>query len=468
MRFELICCVDSKYGIGHSNQLPWNNRDDIRYFKQITSNNDHNEKVNIVIMGNNTFKSIPGGLLPGRLSLVLSNKVASSSKPVELTTDISKPIFFTDYEQLLLSIHKSKKNINKIFIIGGSQIYNLFTDLQLVSVIHLTMLNDQYECDTFFNKDILNRFKIVNTESGSNLQFITYEYVNKDENKYLKLLNSIISNGIHKLDRTNIGILSVFGKQLKFNVRNWRLPLYTHRKMFARGIIEELLFFISGSTDTKILENKKVNIWKGHTSREFLNSRNLQAYDEGEYGPMYGYLLRHWGYQYQGKHHDYTNKGFDQLKYVINEIKTNPTSRRILFSYWNPTVFNEQPLYSCHILYQFYVDIEKHEISCMFTMRSNDFALANCFNVCSCTLLLFLICKTTGYNPGKVVYNVNDCHVYNNQLDIVNEFKNNKTFNFPICYIDTTDVTDITDFKYSNFNIMFYNSNKSYTIPMAI
>jgi thymidylate synthase len=283
------------------------------------------------------------------------------------------------------------------------------------------------------------------------------------------LLNKILTKGIYKLDRTNIGILSVFGKQLKFNVRNWRLPLYTHRKIFVRGIIEELLFFISGQTDTKLLENKKVNIWKGHTSREFLESRNLQHYDEGEYGPMYGYLLRHWGYPYQGKMHDYTNKGIDQLEYVINEIKTNPTSRRILFSYWNPSVFAEQPLYTCHIMYQFYVDIEKNEISCMFTMRSNDFALANCFNVCSATLLLFMICKITNYNPGKVVYNVNDCHVYKNQIDEINKFKNNKTNTFPLCYLDD-NIKTITDYKYKHFKILFYNptNTDSLTIPMAI
>lgn len=467
--FEIVACVDNQYGIGLKNKLPWKNKNDIQHFKRITTDNNTLNKINIVIMGNNTFKSILKPL-PNRLSIVLSKSIDCTNP--EITFDISQPLYYNCYQKLLLAIHAFQKNINKVFIIGGSQIYSLFTNLHIVSTIHLTVIYKNYNCDTFLDKNILKQFEVGSSSLKkfkifqTPIEYFTYRYVNKDENNYLHLLNNIITNGIYKIDRTNIGIVSKFGKQLKFNVRNWRLPLYTHRKMFARGIIEELLFFISGSTNTKLLENKKVNIWKGHTSREFLNSRHLVHYQEGEYGPMYGYLLRHWGYPYQGLNHDYSNKGIDQLAYVINEIKTNPTSRRILFSYWNPSVFDEQPLYSCHILYQFYVDVQKNEISCMFTMRSNDFALANCFNVCSATLLLFMICKVTGYNPGKVVYNVNDCHVYQNQIDVVQQFSKNKTYNFPLCYLD--NITNITDFKYEHFKIMFYNSNGSYSIPMAI
>lgn len=117
-------------------------------------------------------------------------------------------------------------------------------------------------------------------------------------------------------------------------------------------------------------------------------------------------------------------------------------------------------------MYQFYVNIEKHEISCMFTMRSNDFSLSNCFNVVSATLLLFIICKLTGYKPGKVVYTVNDCHIYLNQIDIYDQFKDNKPKNFPLCYIN--DFNKVEDLRYEDFNIMFYKSHPKYVIPMAI
>lgn len=466
--FELIVCVDLNNGIGKNGTIPWHNKTDLQRFKHITSKTVTN-KINLIVMGNNTFKSI-GRVLPDRLNVVLSKSTISNQ---DITNDLSKELYFNNYEELLFKIHKSKDIINKIFIIGGSNIYELFLNLRIIDTIHFSKIYESYDCDTFLKMDLIDKhFEYENGSSiktsfeNSHLDYSILRYKNKDELRYLGLLNKIITKGTYKLDRTNVGIISVFGKQLKFNVRNWRLPVYTHRKIFIRGIIEELLFFLSGNTDTTVLKNKQVNIWTGHTSREFLDSRNLTNYKEGEYGPMYGYLLRHWGYKYQGLDHDYTNKGFDQLNYVINEIKTNPTSRRILFTYWNPSVFDEQPLYCCHIMYQFYVNIEKHEISCMFTMRSNDFSLSNCFNVVSATLLLFIICKLTGYKPGKVVYTVNDCHIYLNQIDIYDQFKDNKPKNFPLCYIN--DFNKVEDLRYEDFNIMFYKSHPKYVIPMAI
>lgn len=469
--FELIVCVDNKNGIGKDNTIPWYISNDLKRFKIITTTSP-DDKINVVIMGNSTFKSI-GKKLPNRINIVLTKSTNNMNEE-----DL---LYFNNKESILMYIYNNMDKINKVFIIGGSKIYQMFLELQIVDTIHLTKIKHNYECDTFLDTNLINKYyKEINNisfvrlvgkerENDNNdveVNFITLKYQNKEELSYLTLLDKIINKGTYKIDRTEVGIFSLFGKHLKFNVRNWRLPLYSHRRMFYRGIIEELLFFLRGETDTTVLKDNGVKIWQGHTSREFLNSRKLYNYKEGEYGPMYGYLLRHWGYPYKGIDHDYTNKGFDQLQYVINEIKTNPTSRRILLSYWNPSVFNEQPLYCCHVLYQFYVNIDKHEISCMFTMRSNDAILANNFNLVSCTLLLFIICKLTGYMPGKVVYSVNDCHIYKNQIDAYNQFKYNEPKTFPLCYIN--DFEKVEDLKFSDFNIMFYSSHKAYKIPMSI
>ena len=346
MNINLIVCTDNKFGIGKNNSLPWHYSKDLQYFKQYTISDNPN-KPNIVIMGNNTYKSIPEKLRPlkNRLNIVLTkNKelIKLNNNPDSNIKD-TKLLYFNDIISILYYLDKNKKYINQVWICGGSYIYKQFLDLHIVNNIYLTQsVQHNFNCDVFFPDSYLKHFKlvdkIVNFEFNQNsfsirkdeLHFLLYKYQNKDELKYLQTIHKILNKGIEKLDRTKVGTLSTFGKSFKYNIRNYRLPLFTHRKMFYRGIIEELLFFISGKTDTKLLESKNVNIWKGNTSREFLDSRNLSHLKEGDMGAGYSFQLRHFGAEYINAETDYINKGFDQLKYVIDLIKRDPNSRRIL------------------------------------------------------------------------------------------------------------------------------------------
>jgi dihydrofolate reductase/thymidylate synthase len=479
MIFNLVVCVDNNYGIGLKNNMPWKLSKDLKYFKDITTiKKDDGSKPNVVIMGNNTYNSIPNEYKPlkERINVILSK----SNKPTK--NIITSPIYFNDIIKLFLYLDSIKTNINECFLIGGKQIYELFLEYKLINRVYMTVIKDaDFNCDTFFEFDKYKKqFEFESSHMNSDinkltgkihlLEFNTYTYSNKEENKFIKIVNKILNKGVYNLDRSQVGTLSIFGKSFTYDIRNYRIPLFTHRKVFLRGIIEELLFFISGKTDTKILEEKKVNIWKGHTSREFLDSRGLTEFNEGDMGAGYGFQLKHFGAEYINADTDYTNKGFDQLEYIINEIKHNPTSRRIVFSYWNPSDFNKTALLPCHILYQFHVNVDTKELSCSFYQRSNDFTLAGVYNVCSATILVFMLAKICNLKPGKVIHTIGNVHIYKNQIDVVKEMIQNKPFNFPLLLINdpNNEIKKIEDFKYEHFKLLFYRSHKTYKIPMSV
>ena len=341
--YNVITCVDSDFGLGKNNSIPWNIKDDMDYFKNMTTNN-------IVIMGRLTYESI-GKALPNRINIVISNTLNQN--------DYIDVIIVKSVIESIIYVESLKPIDKNVYIIGGSNIYKEFLEKKIPYKIYLNKINKWYDCDTYFDHEYTKNYDLTcecikycydkNSDEDEDIMvfFQTYVYNNYDERKYLDLMDKIIKFGISKPDRTSTGTLSVFGETIKYDVRNNIIPLLTTKKMFFRGIVEELLFFISGKTDSNILKNKGVNIWNGNTSREFLDNCGLNDYKEGDMGPLYPFQLRHWGAEYKDCDTDYTNKGFDQLLNLINQIKTNPNSRRLLFSYWNPTDFTKTPIPTC-------------------------------------------------------------------------------------------------------------------------
>lgn len=163
-----------------------------------------------------------------------------------------------------------------------------------------------------------------------------HEEENQEELQYLDLIRRIVATGCERFDRTQVGTIAIFGTQMRFSLADNRLPLLTTKRVFFRGVLEELLWFVRGDTNAKHLEEKNVHIWDGHSSREFLDSRGLTHHEEGDLGPVYGFQWRHFGAKYVDMHTDYAGQGVDQLQRVINTIKTNPYDRRIILSAWNP------------------------------------------------------------------------------------------------------------------------------------
>ena len=238
--------------------------------------------------------------------------------------------------------------------------------------------------------------------------------MNIDEYQYLNILKKVKENGIIKNGR-NGKTYSYFGDILKFNIQN-QFPLITTKKVFFKGVVEELLWFLRGSVNSKELEEKGVNIWKGNSNREFLDANGFYEYEEGYLGPIYGFQWRSF------------NGEIDQLKYVLNELNKN--SRRIIINAWNPCQLNLQVLPPCHILYNFYIDDNKN-ISCMMFMRSSDLFLGLPFNIASTALFTYIIAKVMGLNVKEIGISICDLHIYEEHLEAVEEQLKREPYKFP-------------------------------------
>jgi thymidylate synthase len=283
---------------------------------------------------------------------------------------------------------------------------------------------------------------------------------------YLELLKEVLENGTERMDRTKVGTRSVFGAQMKFDLSKG-YPLITTKRIPWKMVIKELLWIVRGETDAKILQKQGVNIWDGNTSREFLDNRGLHDYPEGDAGPLYGFQFRHWGAKYINCTTDYTNQGIDQIANVIDEIKTNPTSRRLLISAWNVEDLDKMSLNPCHTLCQFYVDTKKGTLSCQLYQRSGDLFLGVPFNIASYSALVFMIAKICNLKPGTFIHTLGDAHIYNNHIEQVKEQIERNPFKFPILKIKGNQ-KKIEDFELEDFELDNYKHHKSIKAPMAI
>ncbi|GMM44273.1 thymidylate synthase [Pichia kluyveri] len=294
---------------------------------------------------------------------------------------------------------------------------------------------------------------------------------NSEEQAYLDLVEKIIAEGEFRPDRTGTGTYSLFAPpQLRFNLSNGTFPLLTTKKVFLKGILHELLWFINGSTDASLLSDKGVKIWDGNGSREYLDSLGLTDREVGDLGPVYGFQWRHFGAQYKDCHTDYTNQGYDQLAQIIHTLKTNPYDRRIILSAWNPPAFKEMALPPCHVFCQFYVNFPKNEkprLSCQMYQRSCDMGLGVPFNIASYALLTYMIAMVVDMQPGDFIHVMGDAHVYSNHVDALKEQLTRTPRDFPKLKI-LRNVTSIDDFKFEDFKVEEYDPYGPIKMKMAV
>jgi thymidylate synthase len=308
-----------------------------------------------------------------------------------------------------------------------------------------------------------DNYKVYNytiTKENIHYRFIVYDKeLNKqshEEHKYLDLMSNIIYFGDYRKTRNGF-TYSLFGKSLEFDISE-SFPLLTTKKVFFRGIVEELIFFLHGKTDSKILEEKGINIWKPNTTNEFIKSRNLN-YREGDMGPMYGFNWLHFGAKYNGCDSDYTNQGFNQLEQVIKLIKEDPMSRRIIMTTYNPEVAEEGVLYPCHgIVVQFYINKREdvNYLSCSMTQRSADVACGIPFNIASYATLVYILCKYLGenYKPDKLIMNLGDAHLYEEHINEALTQIKREPMSFPNLTIK--DFKDFSELTYDHFSLTNY------------
>jgi dihydrofolate reductase/thymidylate synthase len=287
-----------------------------------------------------------------------------------------------------------------------------------------------------------------------------------EEYQYLDLISTILSKGIVSGDRTGTGTKSIFGAQSRYSLRT-SFPLLTTKRVFWRGVVEELLWFVRGDTNAKHLHDKDIKIWDGNASREFLDKRGLREREEWDLGPVYGFQWRHFGAQYKDMHTDYTNKGVDQLAEVINTIKTNPTDRRIIISAWNPADLDQMALPPCHMFCQFYVDVERKELSCLMYQRSCDVGLGVPFNIASYALLTCMIAQVCDLTPGDFIHSMGNTHVYLNHVEPLQEQLQRTPRPFPKLKINPNK-KDIDSFVLEDFELIGYEPHKTIKMQMAV
>ena len=251
--------------------------------------------------------------------------------------------------------------------------------------------------------------------------------------QYLNLLNRILTEGIQKGDRTGTGTLSIFGHQMRFDLRDG-FPLLTTKKLHLKSIIYELLWFLRGDTNVRYLQEHGVRIW------------NEWADENGELGPVYGHQWRSWP--------DYKGGTIDQIKNVVEMIKHNPDSRRMLVTAWNPAEVEDMALPPCHCLFQFYV--ADGRLSLQLYQRSADSFLGVPFNIASYALLLQMIAQVTGLEAGEFIHTTGDTHLYLNHLEQAKLQLTREPRPLPKMKINP-DVKDIFDFKYEDFELIGYD-----------
>lgn len=284
------------------------------------------------------------------------------------------------------------------------------------------------------------------------------------ESQYLRDVCFILKNGTRKNDRTGVGTLSVFGTQSRYNLKN-EFPLLTTKKMFWKGIVEELLWFIKGSTDSSVLSNRGVRIWDANGSRQFLDGLGFHDRKEGDLGPVYGFQWRHYGARYVDKDTDYSGQGVDQLCSVINKIKETPDDRRMIMCAWNPVDIPNMALPPCHVLSQFYVS--EGYLSCQLYQRSGDMGLGVPFNIASYSLLTYMIAHVTGLKPGEFIHTVGDAHIYLNHVEPL-KLQIQRTPRAPPKLKINREVSDIDDFKIEDFILEGYYPYPAIKMDMAV
>lgn len=275
----------------------------------------------------------------------------------------------------------------------------------------------------------------------------------------IDLLKDIKKNGIDRPDRTGIGSRSVFGRMLRWDLSKG-FPLQTTRKVPLRIAFEETMFFLRGETNTKLLEEKKINIWKGNTSREFLDNRGLSHLPEGDMGKGYGYQWRHWqNYVYETDSIIET----DQIADLLKGLKEDTYSRRHVVTGWNPGQLHEMALPPCHMMHLYSVEgdftVNQGKLNNCFVMRSNDVPFGLPFNIASYALLNHIFAKHLNLTPGELVYFGWDVHVYQNQLEMVDEILERTPRALPILKInkDLPTFEDILALQWEDIELIGYD-----------
>jgi len=441
-RFNIIFAIDSKFGIGKDNQLPWGRIPaDMEFFRAVTMRTQLGEypaKRNIVIMGRKTWESLPSSSrpLPSRINVIITRDTSFSPGN-------NGCLVYNSLEQALLCCLTSEQ-YGDVFVIGGGEIYHQALTHPKLGEVFVTEIEGDYNCDTFIDCDLINPLRFHTAEllnstthprTSKSVKFYRMETYQHADRIYGDLLRRLMLQGEPIYGRNGDTHRITGDIQLAFSLMDG-LPVLTGKKILWNKVVEELLFFIRGETDSKQLEARGVRFWQGNTTREFLDSRGLTEYPVGEMGPMYGYQWRHFNGEYNpgtdSTRSDQSSAGgIDQLRGLIQELQDNGASRRLLITTLNPADVDRSVLWPCHgLVVQFFVDTQ-NGLSCKMYQRSADTFLGLPFNMASYALLTCILAKILDMVPRSLYITVGDCHIYDNHKSAVEEYLTRVPYDSP-------------------------------------
>ena len=447
--FNIVVCADRDNGIGRDGTLPWSIKEDVAHFKLLTIGG-------VVIMGRKTWESIPVRFRPlkDRINIVVSR-----------TRKIEGVFNATSLEEAL-----EMSGERRIFVIGGAGLYSEALNLDGTTTkaksfdgctrVYLTRVYGSFNCDVHL-KGLDCRYKLVrcgeDIVSSEGVRFCFMEYTRSSEREQIEkkcqeIIKKVLREGDCRQTR-NAKTISIFGDTLEFDMTGGLFPLFTTRRVFLRGVFEELMWIIRGQTDTKILDAKGVKIWNPNSTREFLDTLGLNSLREGDIGSSYGHHMRHFGAEYTGCDTDYSGKGIDQLAMVIDKIKNRPTDRRMIISLWNPMANDKCALPPCMRDYQFYCSGERLDLQ--VNIRSSDVPVALHWNICAGGLFLLMMCNVCGKTPGKLRFILGDAHIYVVHKEVSEELAKRETRPLPWVRI-VGNIEKIEDFEFKNIEVRGY------------
>ena len=509
------------YPIGVNGRMPWECKEDLAWFKEVTMGYP-------IIMGRKTMESIKKPL-PGRLNIVITRSGNVNIPNKSDGTLYDNLIYVPSVEE---AIKVAEEKYEKAFVIGGGSIYKYCLDNKLIDNIYLDELDiniDTDNADTFFPdfsascewKQLGRRIEIAKGFAYASVwEFQRGKHTNKVDYKYLELGKKILREGVKKISRAGT-TYSLFGEQLRFDLKKG-LPMLTTKKMFSKGVIHELLWFLRGDTNIKYLVDNGVNIWNDDAYRFFLEYidslgenyngyRNITKedfiqrvlneevirdyitpeviYKFGDLGPVYGAQWTNW------------NGEVNQIHDVIHKLKTNPDDRRIMLSAWNPSAIPSMALPPCHYCCQFYTkemtfnerktwfiqnvryteldnitneymdefNVPKRKLSCMWMQRSVDGFLGFPFNLLSYSVLTHMIAQCVNMDVDELIFNGGDVHIYENQIPAFEEQLSRSPYKYALPYLELNpDIKNIEDFKYEDIKIIGYESYSTIKAPLSV
>jgi len=482
-----------------------------------------------------TFSSTSSSPFSNRMILVMTRdtqKTAPIDPQIYKSAQLVPGVYFVSLSEVL-QFHRLNSE-RKIYIAGGLQIFKLFEswtqEIILFRCISICDPNPESHPSqehilkpptkefilSEWSNDKKENSDIGQSQSRMTTTMLHYTFHNRKntaddlataEYRYLLLLRRILysinrGDTTVRPDRTQVGTYSVFGTQMRFDIRT-TIPLLTTKRVSFKGVVEELLWILQGHTDAKLLSRRGVKIWDANTSRAFLDQRGLAHYPEGVLGPGYGFQLRFFGATYapeyadmnrlpgrttttEEEHGNYETKetvtarerigGVDQLAAVERLLREDPFSRRILISMWNPAALEATALAPCHYSIQFYVEEalpgdadRRHWLSCMLTMRSNDLVCGFPWNIASYSVLTWILALRAGMRPKDIVYSCGDAHIYANHVKQVETQILREPRPFPALHIDASVATkDWSKMTGQDFGIIGYFPHAAIPAQMAV